>query len=232
MWVAERSRRGIQFERDEVLGNRDDAGLFLQFLFQHLTEHALAKVVKVSQSLLKALAHLERGHGRRDHLGVRVFQAGAGVDPVILEDRNVRDARVEAEFIVASLIDMEDFRHVGIGHQGQNLRVVGRLHNHIVNSKAVYRSAQTVYRARRRCFAGKSRKFIGYYARVPRNIHGGRYAQNFRRSQLLVARTKRAVRDKRCHRLPLAVARHFFRTAGALGCDHNPFLSSKILTQF
>ena len=138
---GERSRRGVQFERDEVLGNRDDAGLFLQFLFQHLTEHALAKVVKVSYRLLKALTHLERGHGRRDHLGVRVFQAGASVDSMILEDRNVRDARIEAEFIVASLIDMEDFRHVGIGHQGQNLSVVGRLHDHIVNPEAVYRPA-------------------------------------------------------------------------------------------
>ncbi len=111
--------------------------LFLQFLCQHLTEHAIAIVVKVAQSLLKALAHLKRGHGGRDHLGVRVFQAGAGVDSVILEDRNVRDARIEAQFIVASFIDMENFRHVGIGQQGQNLRVVGRLHDHIVNPEAV-----------------------------------------------------------------------------------------------
>lgn len=56
--------------------------------------------------MLKAIAYLERRYGSRNHLRVRVFQAGAGVNAVIFEDRNVRDARIKTELIVAGLINM------------------------------------------------------------------------------------------------------------------------------
>ena len=232
MWVENGAAEAYSSSATKCSETIDDASLFVQFLLEHLTEHAFAIVVIVSQSLLKALAHLQRNHWSRNHLGVRVFQAGAGVDSVILEDRNERDARVEAEFIVASFVDAEDFRHVGIGHQGHHLRVVGRLHDHIVDAEAVYRPARTVYSARRLHIAGDSRKLIRHHSRLPRNIQRGGYPHYFRGSQLFVSRAKRTARDKRCRRFPLAVARHFFRTAGALGCDYHPFLSSKILAQF
>ena len=43
---------------------------FTQFLFDHLTEHANAKVVVVTESLGKALANLIGNDGRSDQLGV------------------------------------------------------------------------------------------------------------------------------------------------------------------
>ena len=177
--------------------------------------------------MLKALAHLQRSHGSRDHLRVRMSQAGAGIEPVILENSNQRDARVQAQLIVASLINAHDFRDIRIRHERQNLWVVGRLDDYIVNSKAVYRSAGTVEGPGGLRVARKSRKFVRYHPRVPRNVHRGRYAQNFRRSQLFITRAKKTVRNKRCH-IALAPARHFFGTPRPLGCDDNPFLGGKI----
>jgi hypothetical protein len=74
-WVTRRAAT------HEVFRNPHHTFVEFQFLFDHLTEHANAKVVVVTESLGKALANLIGNDGRSDQLGVSVLQAGSRVGP-------------------------------------------------------------------------------------------------------------------------------------------------------
>src|SRR6202035_2706820 len=55
---AERGWRGIEFQGNEVVGEKHHSLLVLNFFLQALAEHALAIFVVMVQGLLEALAHL------------------------------------------------------------------------------------------------------------------------------------------------------------------------------
>ena len=74
----------------------------------NLTEHAAAEIVEVLHRLLKALPHLVRDNRGGNHLRVGMLPAGSSIGSVILEDSDLRDARIEAELVIARLINAED----------------------------------------------------------------------------------------------------------------------------
>src|SRR5664279_3086371 len=127
-----------------MLGYGNYARLLLDFLLDHLAKHAFTIIIEVTQSVLKSLAHLERNHGRCDNLRVRMCQTGARVNAMILENRDVRDSGIEAKLVVPGFVDSQNFSHVGVGHQGKYLGVIGGLNDHVMNPKTTNHSPGTV----------------------------------------------------------------------------------------
>jgi hypothetical protein len=149
---------------------------------------------------------------------------------VILENRDLRDARIEAQLIVPRLIYTEDVGHLRVGHHGHGQRVVRRFHDDIMLAETTHAAAGAVNDALGLRLGRQRREFVGYHARLPLVAIG--HAQNFGRRHLLVARAERAIRRERQRRLALALHDHLVRTLGAFGGDHYPFLGHEILAEF
>jgi hypothetical protein len=68
-------------------------------------QHAFPGVVVVAESFVEAVPYLTRNYRGRNQLGVRMGLAGPGVDSMILEYGDVGDAVIDAQCVVAILID-------------------------------------------------------------------------------------------------------------------------------
>src|SRR5215469_875284 len=60
-----------------------------------------------------------------------MLQAGSGIETMILEDRDVADPRVEAQHVIALLVDPENFSHVVVVQHLHAARGVGAIDNHL-----------------------------------------------------------------------------------------------------
>ncbi len=95
----------------------DDARLLVDFPFYHMAEHAFSVVIVVAQRLVQPMPNLAGNHRGRYELGMRMLQAGAGIEAVVLEDGHVVDAAVHAEAGVAFLVDAQNAGHLFIRQQ-------------------------------------------------------------------------------------------------------------------
>ena len=102
---GKRRGRGKHLHGHKVLALQHDARLVFDLPLHHVAEHALPRIVVMSQGLVQAVPHLAGNHRRRNKLGVRMLQAGAGIGPVILENRNVVHPPVGAQRVIAILVN-------------------------------------------------------------------------------------------------------------------------------
>lgn len=111
---TERGRRGVELQGNKVLGQEEHPLPVRNFLFQGRAKHALTVFTIVIQGLLETLPHRMGDDWSGDHLGVGLLQAGAGVGTVVVENSDVGNAMIEAQCIVARLVDAQDVGHVRI----------------------------------------------------------------------------------------------------------------------
>jgi hypothetical protein len=114
---------------------------------------------------------------------------------VILEDRHMRDARVQAQFVIARLIGAQNIGDMRVRHQRHRLRVIRRFDDHIVDTEPLNRPPRAMNGPRRRNLARQGRKLVRYHAYLPRPI-SVRQPENFGGRQVLISRTERTVLHK------------------------------------
>ena len=93
-----------------------------------------------------------------------MLQAGAGIRSVILEDSDLRDARIKAELVMTDLINAKDVSHLRIGHHRHGQGVIGRLHDNVVLSESAHRAARTMDGALGQDVGRECRKLVGHHA--------------------------------------------------------------------
>ena len=79
-----------------------------------------------------------------NQLRVRMLQASSGIGAVILENGDMRDARVEAQGVVPRLVDPQQISDVNIRHAGDGMRVVGRIDDHVMNAETAHAAPGTM----------------------------------------------------------------------------------------
>ena len=115
----------------------------------------------MAQGFREALTYLVGNDRRGDQLRVRMLEARARVRSVILEDSHVRDARIEAQFVVASLVGTKDVGDMHVGHDRHRPRVVGRLDDDVVHAESLDRAARAVDVAGGRDLAARAANLLG-----------------------------------------------------------------------
>ena len=84
-----------------------------------------------------------------------MLEAGARVDAVIFEDRDMGDPRIETQFIVAGLVNAQHVRHVAIGQKRHGLGMVGRFDNDVMHTDTLDGAPGVVNRPGWRHLAGQ-----------------------------------------------------------------------------
>src|SRR5437762_2428891 len=100
----ERSWRSERLYDHEMLRAHHDARVLIDFFSDHLAEDAFAELIVVPQRLEHAIAHLVRDHWRGNELRMGMFQARSCCGAVVLEDGDLRNARVQADLVIPLLV--------------------------------------------------------------------------------------------------------------------------------
>src|SRR3984885_10614273 len=225
---SKRRRRSEDLHRDKALALEHDSGLIFNFPLHHMTEHAFANIVIVAQRLVQSVANLARNHRSRDQLRMRMLQAGAGIEPVVLEDRDVVHAMVQAQRVVPLLINTQNLPHLLLAEKCYAARVVRAVDDHFVESKTVNAPPQVLQASRWLHLARECRKLVGNYPHLP-SIAFCRRSHHLGGSLVLVSRAKGTSFHEGRGRLSWAVRDQFFWPLGPFRGDDDPFLRKEVL---